>query len=211
MIVQPFVTASNFCRLVVSAALLAVSCHPAFGQVDVLTQHNDNLRTGANLKETELTPRSVDKAHFGMLFKRAVDDQLYTQPLVVTGIQAAGGMRDLVYVTTVNNSVYAFDANDADAVSPVWHVNFGTPPNVHSTNFGCMDINGQMGIIGTPVVDKARGVLYVVALTHVGTEATRSDFMRWIWRPAPTCRRVPSPSQPKASTLSWRISGPPCC
>ena len=67
-----------------------------------------------------------------MLFKRAVDDQLYTQPLVVTGIQAGGGTHDLVYVTTVNNSVYAFDANDPEAASPLWHVNFGTPANVHS-------------------------------------------------------------------------------
>jgi hypothetical protein len=73
-----------------------------------------------------------------------------------------------VYVTTVNNSVYAFDANDAAAAAPIWHVNFGTPANMHSTNFGCLDINGQMGIIGTPVIDKVRGVLYVVALTRAG-------------------------------------------
>ena len=37
---------------------------------------------------------------------------------------------------------------------------------MHSTNFGCLDINGQRGIIGTPVIDKVRGVLYVVALTR---------------------------------------------
>ena len=137
-------------------------------QVDVLTQHNDNARTGVNLKETVLTPVNVNKTQFGMLFKRTVDDQLYTQPLVVTGVVVGGGTRDLVYVTTVNNSVYAFDANDSEASHPVWHVNFGTPANVHSTNFGCLDINGQMGIIGTPVIDKERGVLYVVALTRAG-------------------------------------------
>jgi hypothetical protein len=145
--------------------LFAVCSH---AQVDVLTQHNDNARTGANLAETILTPSNVNKAQFGMLFKRVVDDQLYTQPLVVTGVDVGGGTRDLVYVTTVNNSVYAFDANDDQASQPVWHVNFGTPANVHSTDFGCLDINGQMGIIGTPVIDKARGVLYVVALTRAG-------------------------------------------
>jgi hypothetical protein len=136
--------------------------------VDVLTQHNDNSRTGTNLREIYLTPDNVNDAQFGMLFKRVLDDQLYTQPLVVTSAQVGGGTRDLVYVTTVNNSVYAFDANDSEAVSPVWHVNFGIPANVHDTDFGCLDINGQMGIIGTPVIDKARGVLYVVALTRVG-------------------------------------------
>jgi outer membrane protein assembly factor BamB len=158
--------------------LLAVSAC-AHAQVDVLTQHNDNSRTGANLRETILTPANVNRARFGLLFKRVVDDQVYTQPLVVTGVAVDGGTRDLVYVTTVNNSVYAFDANDAEASLPVWHVNFGTPANLHSENFGCLDINGQMGIIGTPVIDKTRGVLYVVALTRAGAaNGARTGFMQ---------------------------------
>ena len=149
--------------------LLAAVCGCLHAQVDVLTQHNDNARTGANLNETSLTPGNVNKARFGMLFKRLVDDQLYTQPLVATGVHVAEGTRDLVYVTTVNNSVYAFDANDSEATQPVWHVNFGTPANLHDADFGCLDMNGQMGIVGTPVIDKAGGVLYVVALTRAGT------------------------------------------
>ena len=40
-------------------------------QADVLTQHNDGMRTGANLKEKILTSSNVNKEHFGMLFKRA--------------------------------------------------------------------------------------------------------------------------------------------
>jgi hypothetical protein len=47
-----------------------------------------------------------------------VDDQLYRQPLVVIGVRVSGGLHDLVIVTTVNNSVYAFDANDTTAVKP---------------------------------------------------------------------------------------------
>ncbi|MEO8561565.1 MAG: hypothetical protein ABI601_05790 [bacterium] len=138
----------------------------ASAQVDVTTHHNDNLRTGSNTRETVLTPASVNRSSFGMLFKRSLDDQLYTQPLVATGIRVDGGLHDLVFVTTVNNSVYAFDANDPEAVTPVWHVNFGTPANVYSANFNCLDINGRMGIIGTPAIDKARGALYVVTLTQ---------------------------------------------
>jgi len=123
-------------RLIVCAAGLCLIAAPgAYAQVDVLTQHNDNARTGANLHETILTPENVSKAHFGMLFKRVLDDQLYTQPLIATGVEVSGGTRDIVYVTTVNNSVYAFDANDSEASSPIWHVNFGTPANVHSTDF----------------------------------------------------------------------------
>jgi len=140
----------------------------ASAQVDVLTQHNDNARTGANLKETVLTPANVNSQHFGMLFKRVVDDQLYSQPLLATNLKIAGGTHDVVFVTTVNNSVYAFDANDATATAPFWHVNFGTPASLHDADFGCLDINGNMGIIGTPVIDAEKNILYVVALTKAG-------------------------------------------
>jgi len=140
---------------------------PGYAKVDVLTQHNDLERTGANVKETTLTPANVNVAHFGMLFKRVVDDQVYGQPLVVTDVKIGGGTHDVVYITTVNNSVYAFDANDPRAAAPFWHVNFGTPANVNDWDFGCTDMNGNMGIVGTPVIDKASGTLYVVALTRI--------------------------------------------
>ena len=162
-----------FTSCLLGATGVALVATSAVAQVDVLTQHNDNARTGANVRETVLTPAVVNRARFGMLFRRVVDDQLYTQPLVVTNVGVNGGTHDLVYVTTVANSVYAFDANDPDAAAPVWHVNFGTPANVHSANFGCLDINGQMGIIGTPVIDRTRGVLYVVALTRAGATFTQ--------------------------------------
>ena len=164
--------------LLAGLCLFATVAASAQARVDVLTQHNDNSRTGVNLRETLLTPTNVNQTRFGMLFKRVVDDQLYTQPLVVTDVEVAGGTRDLLYVTTVNNSVYAFDANDSEASLPVWHVNFGTPANLHSTDFGCLDINGQMGIIGTPVIDKTRGVLYVVALTRMGSNGPRTGFVQ---------------------------------
>jgi hypothetical protein len=108
-----------------------------------------------------------------MLFKRVVDDQLYTQPLVVTNVRIGGGWHDVVYVTTVNNSVYAFDANDPLATQPFWHVNFGTPASLHDADFGCLDINGNMGIIGTPAIDRANSILYVVALTKSSTGFTQ--------------------------------------
>jgi len=142
-------------------------CQPGDAQVDVLTQHNNLERTGANLNETVLTPANVNAKSFGMLFKRVVDDQVYGQPLLVTNVMIDGGTHDVVYITTANNSVYAFDANDADAAKPFWHVNFGTSANVSDWRFGCTDINGNMGIIGTPVIDRSSGVLYVVALTRI--------------------------------------------
>jgi hypothetical protein len=155
---------------IVSGLLAGLSCGvPGYAQVSVLTQHNDLARTGANLKEKILTPSNVNVKHFGMLFKRVVDDQVYGQPLYVANLQVEGGTHDVVYVTTVNNSVYAFDANDPDAVAPFWHVNFGTPASVFDGKFGCTDINGNMGIIGSPVIDAQTHTLYVVALTKLRT------------------------------------------
>jgi hypothetical protein len=160
-------TINNFVQTAVCiACLLFPVAVPA--QVDVLTHHNNRERTGVNLQETVLTPANVNSRQFGMLFKRVVDDQLYAQPLVVTNVKIAGGWHDVVYVTTVNNSVYAFDANDASAIAPLWHVNFGTPAGVRDADFTCTDINGNMGIVGTPVINAEKTVLYVVALTKAG-------------------------------------------
>src|SRR5579864_8077455 len=150
------------CCICLAGTLAVLGVGRACAQVDVLTQHNNNARTGVNSQETVLTPANVGKAHFGKLFTHKVDDQLYTQPLIVTGVSTHGGLHDVVYATTVNNSVYAFDANDAMATEPLWHVNFGMAPEMHTADIGCMDMNGQMGIVGAPAIDKARGVLYVV-------------------------------------------------
>lgn len=154
--------------LLLGSLILLWNGSSGFAQVNVLTQHNNLERTGANLHETVLTHENVNVKQFGMLFKRVLDDQVYGQPLYVAHVKVGGGFHDVVYVTTVNNSVYAFDANEASASTPIWHVNFGAPANLHDADFGCLDINGKMGIIGTPVVDQQSGTLYVVALTRAG-------------------------------------------
>ncbi|WP_437304272.1 pyrrolo-quinoline quinone [Sorangium sp. So ce388] len=145
------------------------------GSARVLTFHNDNARTGANLAETTLTTENVRASQFGLLFRRAVDDQIYAQPLYVPGVAIPGqGTRDVVYVATMNNSVYAFDARDPQAGEPLWHVNFNDPANgvtpVDHLDVGqaCgvyRDISGNIGILSTPVIDEATGTIYVVPKT----------------------------------------------
>lgn len=140
--------------------------------VDVLTQHNDHERTGWNDQETILNTKNVKPGLFGKLFSCAVDDQLYAQPLVVTQVAVPGiGNRNVVYAATVSNSVYAFDADSQRAAGPYWHVSLnppGTRPPKNTDMTGACagnykDFSANIGIVGTPVIDKTTGTLYLVS------------------------------------------------
>lgn len=142
--------------------------------VAVLTQHNDLARTGANLAEKVLTTLNVNTNQFGLVFSRAVDDQIYAQRLIVTNVNVgADGTHNLVIVATVNDSVYAFDADDPAASAPYWQVSFlgpGVVPPANTDMTGAcggnyVDFSGNMGIVGTPVIDAVAGTLYLVART----------------------------------------------
>ncbi|PSJ29145.1 pyrrolo-quinoline quinone [Streptosporangium nondiastaticum] len=139
------------------------------GPAPVTTQHNDNRRTGANLHEHALTPLTVGPTTFGKLFTRAVDGQIYAQPLVVPGVDVPGtGPRDIVYAATMHNSVYAFDAHDPAATAPLWRASLGPSaplPDPQIGPSGYRDIAVEVGIVSTPVIDTARQVLYAVAFT----------------------------------------------
>ena len=85
----------------------------AVAQHDVLTQHFDQKRTGWHNQETILTTKNIKPGFFGKLFTRVVDDQIYAQPLVVQASLPTIGTRNLIITATVNNTVYAFDADSA--------------------------------------------------------------------------------------------------
>ena len=107
--------------------LILFSAICGMGQVSVLTQHNDNARTGQNLNETALSTSNVNQNNFGKLFWRTVDGFIYAQPLYVPALNIQGTTHNVVYVATQHNSVYAFDADDPNAPAPLWQVNLGNP------------------------------------------------------------------------------------
>src|SRR5580765_5783086 len=157
-----------------------------YSQRNVLTQHNDNNRTGWNNQETILNTSNVRPGSFGKIFTRTVDDQIYAQPLVMSNINIPGqGIKNIVFVATVNNTVYAFDADSAAVNSPYWQVTLtpaGTRPPRNTDMTGACggnykDFSGNMGIVGTPVIDSTTATLYVVS-RDVGINSF--SFEQWL-------------------------------
>ncbi|TAM82846.1 MAG: pyrrolo-quinoline quinone [Acidobacteria bacterium] len=133
---------------------------------DVLTWHNDNARTGQNLNETILILQNVNPRTFGKLFVIHADGKVDAEPLYVKGIEIPGhGVRNVLYVATEHDSVYALDA---DTGSPFWHVRLLKPGETPSDNRSCGQVVPEIGITSTPAIDLHRGphgTIYVVAMS----------------------------------------------
>ena len=147
---------------------------PRVFATNVLTQHNDNSRDGANLTETNLTPANVNVSQFGKLFTRAVDGAIYAQPLYVNNVTISGKTQDVVFVVTQHDSVYAFDADTPGNTTPLWQVSLGT--SVPTAYYSCSDLRPEVGITSTPVIDTTTGTMYVVAKMQVTVSSTSTNF-----------------------------------
>jgi hypothetical protein len=79
---------------------------------NVVTQHNDNARTGAYLEETALTPATIRSGRFGKLYERTLQGDICAQPLYVRDVATSTGVKNLFFIATSTNRVYAFDADD---------------------------------------------------------------------------------------------------
>jgi hypothetical protein len=142
-------------------------------QTPVATWHYDDGRTAANTTELLLTPSNVNSQTFGKLFTQPVDGFIVGHPLYLPGISITGqGVRNVVYVATMHDSVYAFDADNPNS-APLWMTSiFSYSPAGATTVPATVLRNGpttgwnEVGIISTPVIDQATGTLYVVAETY---------------------------------------------
>jgi hypothetical protein len=145
---------------------------------DVLTSHNTGGRIGVNRNEKVLTPAGVDVDKFGKLWTLYADGQVVAQPLYVSSLEVetsdnpniplVQGTFNAVLVATMHNTVYLYDADHERPGPqgrnvPLWATWLGKPrpggPDIDM--WGTSD--PEWGILGTPVIDPTKSIVYLVA------------------------------------------------
>ena len=146
----------------------------------VYTYHNDLSRDGANTQEYALTTANVTSS-FGKLASCGVDGAIYTQPLWVANLSVNGTTHNVVFVATQHDGLFAFDA-DSVPCATLWTASLidaahgatagetSVPGNLLGNGYG--DIQPEIGVTGTPVIDPVAGILYVVSKSVNSAQTT---------------------------------------
>lgn len=137
------------------------------GSLNVLTRAYDNQRSGANSSESILNVQNVGSRQFGLLFRARVDDELYASLLYASGVTVEGVSHNVIYAATMNNTLYAIDADDGTRLWSRSYNGSGRAARVQDTpEFAtCYNTTSNTGISGTPVIDGATRTLYLVSHT----------------------------------------------
>lgn len=106
------------------------------------TYHHDDGHTGFDAS----APAATNAAATAGWTMPTLDQQVFASPLIFNGI---------VYVATLNNTVYALNQIDG---SIIWSKNLGAP---QSGGWGCGNISPS-GILGTPVIDTGANRIYAL-------------------------------------------------
>jgi hypothetical protein len=139
--------------------LWLASCLPAAAQITIATDSYNQSRTGVNASETVLTPASVASGAFQKIFTWQLDGYPYAQPLYILGSP------DLLIAATMNDTVYAFNADSTFATSPVWTASL-IPAGEQAVRCFDGDVGSPVcGILSTPVYDPTTSTIYAVSFT----------------------------------------------
>jgi outer membrane protein assembly factor BamB len=148
-----------------AVAALIGPLRPAVAQTSVLTRSYDNFRTGWNQEEQKLTPAAVQAQGLQSisLVPGNDDPRIEAQPLYVPGLAMADGRKhDVIFVCTMSNNVWAFDANTG---AKIWtQPSFLGQPFLPTWNdaVDSKHINRSFGILSTPAIDLENGIMYLV-------------------------------------------------
>jgi autotransporter-associated beta strand protein len=155
-------------------------------QTNILQYRDNDQSAGVNSTEYTLTPANVTVGSFGKLFTTTLDDQVYAQPLVDTGVTIDNGLNtttgslglhNVVYVATESDEIYAIDTGTGAILWARSFLTLSTTGNINNTlgasaiapqdatDAGSMDITPNIGITGTPIIDNSTNTMYVVVST----------------------------------------------
>ena len=165
--------------LVIACLFFLLATGSSFAQApNVLTWRYDNTHQGQNTQETILTPSNVNTNTFGKLFSQTVDGEVYAQPLYVGNLTLPNqGTHNVIFIADEHDSVYAFDAdsNGGANSAPLWKASMLTTAHgaaagattvpTADVQSGTGDLNPEIGISSTPVIDLNTGSLFVVSKT----------------------------------------------
>lgn len=145
------------------------------------TYHHDNAHTGVDPLAPPAVSGSINPTPGWT--EPGLDEEIYAEPLIYSS---------LVYVATLNNTIYALSQFDG---SVVWSRHLGTP---QASGWVCGNVAPQ-GIIGTPVIDPATNRIFAAALI-AGTTPTYHLFGLDLTTGAIVFNRVVKPSG-----FDWKI------
>jgi outer membrane protein assembly factor BamB len=128
----------------------------------------DIARTGHNPDETILGPSTVPGLHLLWTFPLGAKSD--NAPVLASGVDVGGTSTDIVYAGDRTGAFYAVNAATGQQV---WSRNLGTPK---------LTCGGLLGVTDTPLIDRARNVLYVVGpdgWLHALDLASGTDAPGW--------------------------------
>ena len=162
------VVVTNSAGTVTSNTVTLTVSSSSASAIDVTTYHYDNLRTGQNTNESTLTTANVNTNSFGKLGEFSVDGRVDAQPLLLSNVAIPNkGTKNVLYVVTEHDSIYAFDADSINSSggTALWLVSALPSGETTSDDHGCSQITPEIGITSTPVIDRGRNAIYVVAMS----------------------------------------------
>lgn len=136
------------------------------------TVQYDNAHTGWNQDEVVLNIDNVNPKSFGRKWSVPLEGHINLAPLYVREVIIGGEPRNVVYVATASNHVFALDAETGD---PVWKQPYFLDTPGIQENLGCGSLGPIIGISSTPVIDAETGTLYAVGLTCKDTPCVRGS------------------------------------
>lgn len=150
----------------------AITTQVQTSPLDVPTFHMDRTRSGWHRHQPALAPAKVAANDFGLLWESPALDsyqgqapRLYASPLYLHRLRLSDGPQrgetfSVVIAASNHGDVYAINAAKAGDLAPgriLWKTKLGTPCHLQPAPLDGV----PTGILSTPVIDAARGRLYV--------------------------------------------------